>query len=277
MNRPAPLVAGAALIATACLVAVVSLWWTPFDLTAVDTAGSLLPPLTDGHLMGTDRLGRDVTSQIMAGARNSLIVGGAATGIAVVVGVALGLLVAASGRVAREIVTRVVDIGVAIPALLVALVLATVLGPGRTTVIAAIVISFVPWAARVSVGPARQILAREYVEAAFAYGRSRRYVMLRHVLPNIGSLIAVQAAIMFATAVLAEAALSFLGVGEPPPAQSWGRLLSESQSVAHQAPTLVIFPGLAITAVVLGFMLLGNGVHALLDPHQRRRVTEVAP
>lgn len=268
-DLPSPLLAGAAILMTLIMVAVISMVWTPHDPAAINVGKRLASPGTSGYLLGTDRLGRDVASQIMAGSRNSLQVSILSTIGALVGGVTLGLIAAGARRGVQEVLNRIIDVGIVLPAILVGLVLATVLGIGQTTVIVAIIAGFVPPTARVVVGPARQILARGYIEAAFAYGRTRRFVLFRHVLPNLTSLIIVHAAITFAGALMAEAALSFLGLGAQPPTQSWGRLLQESQAVVGDAPSLVLFPGLAITFAVLGFMLIGNGLHSLLDLERR--------
>lgn len=268
-NLPVSLVVGSVLVGTLVAVALVSNLWTPHDPAAINTSERLAPPGTAGHLLGTDRLGRDVTSQIMAGARNSMVVSVVSTLIGSAVGVLLGLRAAASSKFLRDSFSRLIDVSIALPAILIALALAAVVGPGQMTVMVAIIVGFIPWAARITIGPARQILAREFVQAAFAYGRSRWFVMFRHILPNVGPIILVQMAIMFAGALLTEASLSFLGLGAPPPTQSWGRMLGEARAFLGVAPTLMVFPGIAITIVVLGFNLLANGLHAVLDPHQR--------
>lgn len=269
---PSQLVIGAALIALLVASGLLSLVWTPHDPAALDVARRMVPPGTDGHLLGTDQLGRDVLAQLMAGALNSLVVAMLSTAVAVVLGVLLGLTATGGGRFWSDALTRATDVAIALPGILVALVLATFFGPSNTTAIVAIVIWFVPGAARIVIGPARQVLARGFVEAALAYGRSRWFVLVRHVLPNLGPLIIVMASMMFAGAILTEAALSYLGLGAQRPTPSWGRLLFESQSVVGQSPTLVVFPGVCIMLAVLGFNLLGDGLRSRLDPRQAREV-----
>lgn len=266
---PLSLTVGGLLVGILVSVALLSLVWTPHDPTAVSVGERLLPPGTDGYLLGTDRLGRDVLSQIMAGARNSLRVGVVSTIAALIPGVAVGLAAAGSGPFWQSALSRITDVGVALPGIVIALVLATVMGPGTTTVIVAIVIGFLPIVARVTIGPAKQILARDYVEAAFAYGRTRPYVLVRHVLPNIGPFIIVQASVMVAVAILIEAALSYLGVGAQIRTSSWGRSLNEAQPLIDVAPLLMVFPGAAIMLAVLGFNLLGDGLRTILDPQQQ--------
>jgi peptide/nickel transport system permease protein len=268
---PAALVIGAALVALFTAIGLLSLVWTPENPELVDVANRLLPPGSEGHPFGTDRLGRDVLTQVMAGARNSLLVSVVATILAIVPGVLVGLATANAHGWVSIWLRRGTDLGVALPGILVALVLATILGPGNQVTVIAIVVWFIPLVARVTIGPAQQILTRDFVEAARAYGRSRRYILLRHVLPNISPLIIVQASVMFASAILIEAALSYLGVGAQRPTPSWGRLLNEAQTLIDVAPTLVLFPGVAIMLAVLGFNLLGDGLRVLLDPQQQTR------
>jgi peptide/nickel transport system permease protein len=242
--------------------------WTPYDQAKLNVRARLVPPGTEGYFLGTDKLGRDVVTQLMAGARNSLYVSIVATVIALTLGTALGLLAAAARPRWQSIITRAVDIGVAIPGVLVALVIATALEPGNTASIVAIIIWFIPVAARVTIGPAKQILALDFVEAAQAYGRGRAFIMINHVLPNISSILIVQASVMFASGILAEAALSFIGIGAQPPTASWGRLLKDAQPLIDVAPSLMVFPGAAIMIAVLGFNLLGDGLRSYFDPRQ---------
>lgn len=166
--------------------------------------------------------------------------------------------------------TRLVDAGLALPGILIALVLAAKLGAGNTTATLAIITWQMPVAARVTIGPARQVLALDFVEAAYGYGRRKRYVLFRHVLPNISPLLIVLGSVMFAAAILIEAALAFLGVGVQPPTSSWGRFLNETQSLLEAAPYLMFFPGVAIVLTALGFNLLGDGLRTVLDPQQSR-------
>lgn len=268
---PVPLMVGAALLTVFVGMGLISLVWTPSGSEGIDVATRLAPPGTEGHILGTDRLGRDVLTQIMSGARNSLMVSVVATLAALIPGLALGLLVVAGSSRWQLVMSRVVDLGVALPGILVALVLATAIGPGNTAAIAAIVVWFVPILARVTIGPARQVLAHDYVEAAYSYGRSRLFVLMRHVLPNIRSLIIVQVSIMFSLAINVEAALSYLGVGAQRPTPSWGRMLFEGQSFFQDSPHLMIYPGLAITLTVLAYNLVGDGLRTWLDPQQKAK------
>jgi len=252
-------------------VALLSFIWTPYDPVAIDVRNRYLPIGSDGHVLGTDKFGRDVLTQIIMGARNSLFVSVVSTLVSLVIGTLLGLYVAAAGPRLKNIVSRSVDVGVAIPGILVAMVLATAIGPGNAAAITAIIIWFIPVSARVVIGPAMQILSQDYIEAAFGYGRTKWFVLFNHVLPNISSIIIVQASVMFAAAILIEASLSFLGVGAQPPIASWGRTLKEAQPLMEIAPSLMVVPGLAIVIAVLGFNLLGDGLRAYYDPQQARR------
>jgi peptide/nickel transport system permease protein len=269
---PLQLWIGGALVLLVLLTALVSVFWTPYDIMSVELQDRLLPPGTEGYLLGTDRLGRDVLTQVMAGARNSLFVSATSTIGSLIPGVLIGLMAAGANQRWQTFWSRVADIGVALPGILIALVLAVVIGPGNTAAIVAILFWFTPIVIRVTLGPSRAILARDFVEAAFSYGRTKRYVLMRHVLPNIGPLMIVQASVMFSAAILIEASLAFLGVGAQRPTPSWGRLLNEAQPLLDTAPTLMVFPGLAIVIAVLGFNLLGDGLRAQLDPQQAARL-----
>ena len=268
---PIPLILGAALVGSFILIALLSYLWTPHDPLKLVVPDRLSPPGSPGYLFGTDKFGRDVLSQLMVGARNSLYVSLLSTSVAILIGGLLGLLTAGAGPRWRNVFSRLIDVGVALPGILIALVLATSTGPGNQAAIIAIIFWFIPIVARVTIGPARQILALDYVEAAYAYGRSKWYVLLHHVTPNIAPLLTVLGSVMFAAAILIEAALAFLGVGAQPPTASWGRLLQESQPLLEAAPTLMFFPGIAIVLTVLGFNLLGDGLRTILDPQQATR------
>lgn len=268
---PAQLVIGASIVSVIVAVGLVSIFWTPYDLEAVDVPNQFKSPGSDGYLLGTDKLGRDMTSQIMAGARNSLLVSMISTVLSLIPGVLIGMIAAGASPFWQRIISRLTDIGIALPGILVALVLATSLGPGNPTAIIAIMFWFIPTVARVTMGPARQILSRDFVEAARAYGRPRRFILFRHVLPNIGPLIIVQASVMFALAILIEAALSYLGIGAQRPTPSWGRLLKEAQPLIDKAPYLMVIPGVSIMIAVIGFNLLGDGLRTYLDPQQKAK------
>ncbi|MBK1689439.1 peptide ABC transporter permease [Rubrivivax gelatinosus] len=260
---------GAALSGAVVLLALVSLAWTPWAPQELDIASRLQPP-SAAHWLGTDSLGRDIVSLLMAGAQTSLLVGVVAVAIGLTLGVALGALAAARRGWIDEALMRAADFGFAFPALLSALLLAAVQGPGLATSVVAIGLYNVPVFARITRGAALGVWAREYVLAARAAGKGAWRITLDHVLPNIAAPIVVQATIAFATAILAEAALSYLGLGTQPPRPSWGRMLNEAQTQWFQAPMQAVYPGLAIMTAVLGLNLLGDGLRDLLDPRLAR-------
>lgn len=267
---PLTLFLGGTLVSLFVFVAMLSFIWTPYPANKLNLTNRLAPPGTPGFLFGTDRAGRDVVTELMLGARNSLYVSVISTIVAMSLGALIGLSIAGSRRTLQGPLTRFVDAGLALPGILTALVLAAKLGPGNTTATLAIITWQVPVAARVTIGPARQILALDYVEAAYGYGRTKAYVLRRHVIPNISPLLIVLGSVMFAAAILIEAALAFLSVGVQPPTSSWGRFLNETQSLLEAAPYLMFFPGLAIVLTALGFNLLGDGLRTVLDPQQAR-------
>mgnify|MGYP002133996891 CR=1 FL=1 len=246
------------------LAALVSLFWAPYPPAEIDIPNKLQAP-SAAHWLGTDSLGRDIASQLLVGAQNAIVVGLVAVGIGLLVGVALGCLAAARRGWVDELVMRAADFTFAFPALLSAIMLGAIYGPGLLTGILAIGIFNIPVFARISRGAAQAVWAREYVLASRAAGFGPWRITLNHVLPNIASVLIVQATISFATAILAEAALSFLGVGVKKPAPSLGLMISESQSSFSSAPHLLIFPGIAIAMTVLGFLLVGDGLRDALD------------
>jgi peptide/nickel transport system permease protein len=259
------LVVGGVIVMCVVLMALVSFAWTPYDPTRVDATQRLLGSSAK-HWFGTDKFGRDVLSQILMGARTTLFVGLVAVGVAAVIGVPLGILAAMTTRRLGELLMRGNDLLLAFPALLLAIMFGAVYNASTLTAMIAIGIASVPNFARVIRSGALQVMGTEYVLAARSAGRRPFAIGVRHVLPNVSSLIIVQTSVSFAIAVLAEAALSFLGLGTPPPTPSWGRMLLESQEMLYSAPRLAIFPGLAIAVAVLGFNLLGDGLRDRFDP-----------
>ncbi len=269
-RRPATnLVVGGLIVIGIVVAALVSFVWTPHDPTLVDVPNRLKGPLSGGNVLGTDQFGRDILSQLMVGARTVLFVGILAVGMAVVVGVPLGAVAAVRGGWIEEAVLRFSDVMYAFPAILMAILLTAALGPSTTAAMIAIGIAYIPVVARVTRGSALGVLQRDFISAAYSYGRSRTYVFVRHVIPNISSVLIVQATVMFALAILAEAALSYLGLGTQPPTPSWGRSLSEAQTFFRLQPNLALWPGVAIAVSVMGFNLLGDGLRDHLDPRLR--------
>ncbi|WP_299560673.1 ABC transporter permease [uncultured Sulfitobacter sp.] len=266
---PANFIIGAVLVALMVGTAALSLIWTPHDATALNIRGKFADP-SAVHWLGTDQLGRDIVSQLMAAARNSMTVALVAVLLGGSVGVAFGLLASALGGWVEDAVMRLADLGFAFPALLFAIMLAAVFGPSLTNAVLAIAFINIPVFARVARASANQIWTREYVLAARAAGMTKLAITRDHILPNIAAAVIVQATIEFAVAILAEAALSYLGLGAQPPASSWGRMLSEAQTLIYLAPELAVYPGLCIVAAVLGFGLLGDGLRDITDPRLAR-------
>ncbi|MCU7374398.1 ABC transporter permease [Paucibacter sp. O1-1] len=262
-------VLGAALTALLLLAALLSLLWTPWPPYEIDIPAKLQAP-SAAHWLGTDALGRDVASLLLLGARNSILVGVIAVGIGLGLGTLLGLWAAARRGWVEEAVMRFSDFSFAFPAILLAIMMTAVFGPGIVNAIIAIGLHNIPTFARISRASAKAQWARDYVLAARACGKGAWRISIEHVLPNIASVLIVQATIQFALAILAEAALSYLGLGTQPPQPSWGRMLAEAQTLMFQAPLLAVFPGLAIMAAVLGLNLLGDGLRDLLDPKLAR-------
>ena len=262
-------VIGAVLVALLIATALLSFVWTPYPAAELDIPNKLAPA-SAAHWLGTDSLGRDIVSLLIVGARNSIAVGLIAVGIGVGFGVLLGLWAAAQRGWVEELVMRFSDFTFAFPALLSAIMLTAVYGPGLMTSIVAIGIFNIPVFARVTRAAANGVWAREYVLAARACGKGKVRITTEHVLPNIAAVLIVQATIQFALAILAEAALSYLGLGTQPPMPSWGRMLNEAQQLLFKAPHLALYPGLAIGFSVLGLNLMGDGLRDLLDPKLAR-------
>lgn len=259
-------VAGLSIVLGVVATALVSFVWTPFDPELVAADKRLLGLGERGHVLGTDQFGRDLLSQIMVGSRTALFVGILAVTIAILIGIPLGGLAAARRGWVEDVVMRFSDVIYAFPPVLLAILLVAAVSPGTASAMVAIGIAYIPIVARVTRGASLSIFERDYVAAARTYGRGKTFIFVRHVLPNIASVLIVQMTILFSLAILAEAALSFLGIGTQPPTPSWGRSLRDAQTFVGISPRLAIWPGLAIALTVLGFNLLGDGVRDALDP-----------
>lgn len=268
-RRDLGLVIGAGLTSLLLLSALLSLAWTPWPVDTVAIANRFAPS-SAAHWLGTDQLGRDVLSMLIAGAGNSLLVAVVAVAIGMAVGVPLGAVAAARGGWVDELVMRLCDITFAFPALLSAVMITAIAGPGAINSIIAIGIFNIPVFARLTRGSAMALWRRDFVMAARIAGKGPVRITAEHILPNLGSVLVVQATIQFALAILADAGLAYLGLGVQPPAPSWGKMLNEAQTLMHLAPRLAILPGLAILLAVLGLNLLGDALRDRLDPKLRR-------
>jgi peptide/nickel transport system permease protein len=264
-TRRIGLIVGAAITGSFAGIAMIAEFWTPYDPADLSIIDKLQAPNLH-HWLGTDQLGRDVLSMIMAGARNSVGVALLSVIIGVFIGVPLGLLAAARRGAIDELIMRGNDLVFAFPSLLLAILITAVFGPGAVNAIIAIGIFNIPVFARVARGGALQLWTRDYTLAARVAGKGSMRISFEHVLPNLVGLLAVQGTIQFSLGVIAEAGLSYVGLGAQPPTPSWGRMLNEAQTLTALAPTLALFPGLAVLLFVLGLNLLGDGLR-----HRRER------
>ncbi|NWF93394.1 MAG: ABC transporter permease [Syntrophaceae bacterium] len=251
------------------LTAFISLGYTPHDPNRMNLSERFRPP--DGtHWLGTDQYGRDIFSRVMKGSGNSLLVGMVAVSIGMCFGILLGSLAALYRRWVDEVVMRISDVLYGFPAVLSAILITSALGPGVVNSMIAIGIFNIPIFARLTRATSLSIWERDYVTSARAIGRGNLGIVYKHVLPNILSPLIVQGTVQFAIAILAEAGLSYLGLGTQPPHASWGRMLNEAQTFMGTSAWLAIFPGCAIALAVLGFNLLGDGLRDILDPRISR-------
>lgn len=259
------IVAGSLIIVLLAVIALFGPYIAPYDPEAMNFAAVFAPPSL-AHPFGTDEFGRDVFSRVLYGAAVSFRVAIVAVGISGIAGVVLGALAGFYGRWLDEVIMRIMDILFAFPAVLLAITVMAILGRGVTNAMIAIAVVYTPIFARVTRGAVISVRGREFVSAARALGQSNGQIIIKHILPNALAPIIVQTSLSLAFAILAEAALSFFGLGTQPPAPSWGRMLSEGRSFLNQAPWMGIFPGLAIMLSVMGFNFLGDGLRDLLDP-----------
>ncbi|WP_338823840.1 ABC transporter permease [Bradyrhizobium septentrionale] len=261
-------VLGLAVIAVFILLAIFAPLIAPYDPVATSWSLVRKPPSAQ-HWFGTDDLGRDVLVRVMFGARASLLAGVIAVSIALAVGVPLGLLAGYRGGFIDALIGRITDAMLACPFLILAIALAAFLGPSLGNAMIAIGVSATPIFIRLTRGQVMSVKVEDYVEAARAMGNPRWRIALVHILPNILPALLVQATLSIAAAIIAEAALSFLGLGQQTPAPSWGSMLNAAQRFLTSAPWMAIWPGLAIFLIVLSFNLVGDGLRDALDPKAR--------
>jgi peptide/nickel transport system permease protein len=259
---------GLVVIVIFVLLAVLAPWVTPYDPIAQSWMTVRKPP-SALHWFGTDEVGRDVLTRVVFGARASLMAGVISIGIALTIGVPLGLIAGYLGGFVDALISRLTDAMLACPFLILAIALAAFLGPSLGNAMIAIGITATPIFVRLTRGQVMAVKVEDYVEAARAVGNPRWRIALVHILPNILPALLVQATLSIAAAIIAEAALSFLGLGQQPPAPSWGSMLNAAQRFLVNAPWMAIWPGLAIFATVLSFNLLGDGLRDALDPRER--------
>ncbi len=261
---------GIALSAAFTAAALLSFLWTPYDVEALDIGTRFLRP-SGAHWLGTDHYGRDILSMIMVGGRTSIAVAIVAVGIGMGLGVPLGLLAAANrGALLDEVIMRGNDLIFAFPSLLIAILITASFGPGAFNAIIAIGIFNIPVFARLTRGSAASLWRRDFILAARVAGKGKARISAEHILPNVANLMIVQGTIQLSLGILAEAGLSYLGLGVQLPTPSWGVMLADSQTHIYANPHLAIFPGLAIVLTVLGLNLMGDGLRDALDPRIRR-------
>ena len=258
--------AGSICVLFVFLLAIVSFFWTPYDVTSLEISNRFKTP-SYNHFLGTDHFGRDILSMIMVGTQTSIAVAMVAVGIGILFGLPLGLIAAAKrGTFFDDLVMRFNDLIFAFPALIIAILITAVLGPGAFNAIIAIGIFNIPVFARVARGAALTQWSKEYILAAQVAGKGTILISIEHIIPNILNLLIVQATIQFSLGILAEAALSYVGLGAQPPIPSLGRMLADSQTMISIAPHMAIFPGLFIVITVLGLNLMGDGLRDYFDP-----------
>ena len=267
-RRSVTLGIGLTLVGLIVIVAVVSFFWLPYAQS--DTSGTRLEQPSASHWLGTDRFGRDLLTQLMIGARIALAVGLGSVAIGAVIGITLGLLAAFATRWVDDTLSAALDILIAFPTLLLAMLIVAAQGASLGTAIVAIGLAMSAVVARLTRVLAKRVLSQQYVTAARTSGTSWAGIIGRHILPNIWPTLSVNLALQFGVAVLAEASLSYLGLGAPPPNASWGRLLQEAQGTVSTAPVGAIAPGVALVVLVIGVNLVADGLRDVADPTRRR-------
>ncbi len=270
MKLPVQLVTGTILTGFFVAAVALSFFWTPHDVTILTIADKLQGPSAE-YWLGTDHFGRDMLSMLMVGARTSIAVAIVAVGIGMGIGVPLGLMAAANrGSLLDEVIMRGNDLVFAFPSLVIAILITAVFGPSALNAILAIGIFNIPVFARVTRGAALSVWTLDYILAARTCGKRALRISMEHILPNVANLLIVQGTIQFSLGILAEAGLSYVGLGAQPPTPSWGRMLADAQTYIYSDARLAFLPGIAIVLMVLGLNLMGDGLRDLLDPRIRR-------
>ena len=259
---------GFAVVVFFIVLAVFAPWIAPYDPVATDWSALRAAPSVS-HWFGGDDLGRDVLSRVVWGTRASILAGLVSVSISLALGVPIGMLAGYVGGWLDALISRITDAMLACPFLILAIALAAFLGPSLTNAMIAIGISATPVFIRLTRAQVLSAKSEDYVEAARALGNPHLRIALRHILPNIVAPLIVQATLAIAAAVIAEASLSFLGLGQQPPAPSWGSMLNTARNYVDQAPWMAVWPGLAIFLTVLSFNLVGDGLRDALDPRSR--------
>jgi peptide/nickel transport system permease protein len=259
---------GLVLVLFFVVLALLASWIAPHDPVATSWSAIRQAP-SAAHWFGTDEIGRDVLSRVVWGTRASLLAGAVSVSIALALGVPIGLVAGFFGGFTDMLISRITDAFLACPFLILAIALAAFLGPSLTNAMIAIGVSATPIFVRLTRAQVLNVKVEDYIEAARAIGNPPWRIALRHVLPNVTAPLIVQATLATAAAVIAEASLSFLGLGQQPPAPSWGSMLNTAKNYVDQAPWMAVWPGLAIFLLVLGFNLLGDGLRDALDPRER--------
>ena len=267
LKRNPSAIAGAVIVLFFALLAIAAPLLPIIDPTATSW-GAIRKAPSAAYLMGTDELGRDILSRMIWGARASLMAGTISVAIAILTGVPFGLLAGYFGGWVDLVISRITEAFLALPFLVMAIALAAFLGPSLTNAMIAIGLSAMPKFIRLTRGQVIAVKTEDYIEGARSIGLNHLEIMLRYILPNIVAPLIVQATLTVATAIIAEASLSFLGLGQQPPAPSWGSMLNVAKNFLSQAPWMAMFPGIAIFLVVIGFNLLGDGLRDALDPRE---------
>ncbi len=258
-------IAGVVLLALVVILAVAGPFLAPYDPTRFHASARLAGPSAQFWL-GTDQFGRDLLSRLMTGAPGTILFGVVATGIATVLGTTIGLLSGHLGGIADTVIMRVNDSLLALPTLVFALLVVTVLGASSTNAVLAVAVATTPSMARIARGVTLSVVQRDYVRAAIARGERRTFLLLREILPNVGAAVIVEATIRVAFAIMAGATLSFLGLGAQPPASDWGLMVAEARQYMFRNPWMVAVPGGAIALVAMGFNLFGDALRDALNP-----------